>query len=367
MPTKPLITIVPVMLALAGCSTHLLQPRKAERQTGHCAEGVCLLYLQNVLDSDGDGYSDADEIAMGTDPKDAASYPKTLDVVARLQERDLRSFNLGLSQILVLPEKDPEGKDLVPSRAAVERKSTFEALGISAEKLKTYGASFTDGFALTINATGELQRPANGQSSGPPELRLVMIRQGLYSADAFVDDGPKTTISPDGTKVEKGKFSDSKKQDADKPGVEVKERDITITYPDGKPERYTERVWVEGGNITGRIITPKKYCSDDPCGRITVGTVSKEDKKKVDAKLAGTVRPVPDQPPSPVRDGSPIVTLEKKRNTIILTDPDKADYPFRYKSLFLVNETTFFDRKSTNTTPGPEGIVGDIRPGSGRP
>ena len=362
MPTKPLITIVPVMLALAGCSTHLLQPRKAERQTGHCAEGVCLLYLQNVLDSDGDGYSDADEIAMGTDPKDAASYPKTLDVVARLQERDLRSFNLGLSQILVLPEKDPEGKDLVPSRVAVERKSTFEALGISAEKLKTYGASFTDGFALTINATGELQRPANGQSSGPPELRLGMIRQGLYSAE-----GTKPKILPDGTKVDKSEPKDSGNQRVNGIDYEVKERDVTITTPDGKSERYTEKIFYKDGNEHHHEIVPKKYCSDDPCGRITVGTVSKEDKKKVDAKLAGTVRPVPDQPPSPVRDGSPIVTLEKKRNTIILTDPDKTDYPFRYKSLFLVNETTFFDRKSTNTTPGPGGIVGDIRPGSGRP
>jgi hypothetical protein len=357
MPTKPLITIVPVMLALAGCSTHLLQPRKAERQTGHCAEGVCLLYLQNVLDSDGDGYSDADEIAMGTDPKDAASYPKTLDVVARLQERDLRSFNLGLSQILVLPEKDPEGKDLVPSRVAVERKSTFEALGISAEKLKTYGASFTDGFALTINATGELQRPANGQSSGPPELRLVMIRQGLYSADPTPEAKKTFSDGPDG------------KQQPD--GSRLVTETWEVTFPDGTKGETTKTTRIPAGNggppKEEWKTEVKKYCTEDPCGQITVGTVSKEDQKKVDAKLAGTVRPVPDQPPSPVRDGSPVATLEKKRNTIILTDPDKTDYPFRYKSLFLVSETTFVDRKSTNTTPGPGGIVGDIRPGSGRP
>ena len=372
MAMKPLITTLPVLLALAGCSTQLLQPRQAERQTGHCADGICLIYLQNVLDSDSDGFSDSDEIAMGTDPKDSASYPKTLDVVARLQERDLRSFNLGISQILVLPEKDPAGNTLVPAGIGSERKNSLEALGISVDKLDKLGASFNDGFALNINSAGELQRPANGRGSGPPELQLALIRTGLFRSDTAVTEW-SNWHKPDLTATQK----------KDYPNIEVRERTVTVTNPDGSKTTATQvetkgtenntdpkKEFKDGVKTTDVKDTPapKKYCADDPCGPVTVATVPQEARGRVDAKLKGTVRPVQDPPPSPVKDGSPIVTLDKKRNTIILTDPDKTDFPLLYKSMILTSmDAKFFDRKTTNTTPGPKDILGDVRPGSGRP
>ncbi len=95
----------------------------------HCDQGVCLKYVASLLeiaDSDGDGFSDADEKAAGSNPEDPDSHPAMLDVLDLVAHGELPSFEKRFSQVVILPEALPDGTKL---DGAADLASLTEALG----------------------------------------------------------------------------------------------------------------------------------------------------------------------------------------------------------------------------------------------
>src|SRR5262245_49923201 len=82
-------------LVVAGCSPlvpgHHGSAGKG-RQIAVCQVRACLYLVDPTTDSDGDGVSDVDEKALGTDPKDPKSHPPAESLVNLLLERKLPSF-----------------------------------------------------------------------------------------------------------------------------------------------------------------------------------------------------------------------------------------------------------------------------------
>ncbi|HET9990917.1 MAG TPA: thrombospondin type 3 repeat-containing protein, partial [Kofleriaceae bacterium] len=94
-----------------------------------CSSVACVLH--DVRDSDGDGISDMDELAAGTDPKDANSRPYVEQLIELAGKRALPSLAIGHSAIIVLPTRRPDGTAVFGGRDALPgRKSVVDQLGI---------------------------------------------------------------------------------------------------------------------------------------------------------------------------------------------------------------------------------------------
>jgi hypothetical protein len=86
-----------------------------------CDATACL-HEWAVVDSDGDGISDADEWVAGTDPHDASSRPRMSVLADLLAERQLPSFENGLAIMVVMPA------ELVELRAKAVDAGRLESL-----------------------------------------------------------------------------------------------------------------------------------------------------------------------------------------------------------------------------------------------
>ncbi|MET3425008.1 hypothetical protein BJ973_004220 [Actinoplanes tereljensis] len=114
-----------------------------------CDLSACYLALA-VVDSDGDGTADADEIALGTDPLDASSRPPLKLVLDATLDGKLPTYELGFGTWGVFPEEFVKGLEKkwyagggsgLPSEVfgIPTRKDTFALAGIDAGLLKDAG------------------------------------------------------------------------------------------------------------------------------------------------------------------------------------------------------------------------------------
>lgn len=117
-----------------------------------CENGVCWLDPAGI-DSDGDGYSDADERAAGTDPKDASSHPKILQLLDGYLA-GLRPEGPGFRELVVLPELAPDGSALGSSALTFgpQRSDALTRLGVTDGRLG--GIDVSNGLRASIGMAG---------------------------------------------------------------------------------------------------------------------------------------------------------------------------------------------------------------------
>lgn len=298
-------------ILIVGCST--LSPEKKEgdrsgdilmekevtlRNARICDTSGCY-FAWNVVDSDSDGVSDADELMAGTNPYDPLSRP-SLVVVAELGgKQQLPSFEAGLGAFIVFPAElqamvqESKNDPLAAFPLTGEREDTLSRLGISTELLKQHNIDMTrDGFTV-----GPLSKTTD---SGVPERRVGGVELRLISEDKdehccypllpIEPNAPKTDAGNGGTRTD---YSD---------GSHV------VDFPDGSGW-YVDK---DGEIIVDWYVNPDA----DP----------------------GADAPTPEQEAAFVRlRGATILTLENwsapalsgveprdPRTTIILVDPEYA-------------------------------------------
>lgn len=159
----------------------------------HCQESLCVRYAplsgsEMLLDSDGDGYSDADERATGTDPYDPGSHPGVPELVATIAHGELPSFERQFTEVLVLPEKAPDGTMLGGATTlasltealgalAPSRKDAMSRLGISGDLLSQFGVTGADVVSMVAG-------PPTKSGTQTFDVRVGGIAIGLISADS---------------------------------------------------------------------------------------------------------------------------------------------------------------------------------------
>lgn len=221
--------------ALVGGTQHAAgaaPPDGGDRISRVCDPTLCYV-VWGQIDSDGDGYNDADERVAGTDPLDPSSHPGPKDILALAIDRALPTFEAGMGAFAVLPGVIAElqgkglGHDVTGALPPAGRASALERLGISASLLDQMGIPAAGGFTIGLGA------PTPG--GGTPPVRVggmdmaliaagdggVAKGNGLVSHGGVVVFTPGETITnqPHGKEVSRstGWFSG----------------DVTITYEDG--------------------------------------------------------------------------------------------------------------------------------------
>jgi len=342
--------------AIAGAFVAPAHAEDGERLVVHpmiCSqEGVCLAYAALLADKDQDGIADIDEEAAGTDPADWGSAPKVDELTAYIGKGALPSFELGFSEVIVLPETLPDGTPLIKDAAAAlaGRTSALERMGVAGKLLDQYGFDLGAGVVLdqAAGAVGmHLDKDGRPVRDGdkPVQKRVGGIVLGWISADGGVGED-------DGKPVDTPAFGTDRNGGADTAKT-FKEKAIELLTPDfmkPKPDKP------DGG-------TPTSLSTGDE-GNVVV-PLTPADMERVIVKLNATTKPV---------NGGPKVDPDitgvdlNPRRTIILTD-DPVENRLTADILKIVlTEPDPQDPSVRDTDFGPNGgIVPGVVEGSGFP
>lgn len=189
------------------------------RNTRLCDLSGCYV-AWNVVDSDGDGVCDADEVMAGTNPFDPLSKP-SLQVVAELSGKSqLPSFEAGRGAFAVFPaQMQAQLQEYYKGKGAIDQAFAFplgeargdslSRAGIKVDQLKDYGLDpERDGFTIGLD---------HPTDSGLPARRIGGIDVSLVSAGKVdhleplppsgvpegkdLGNGDKVWIYPNGDKI----------------------------------------------------------------------------------------------------------------------------------------------------------------------
>jgi hypothetical protein len=277
---KPALLVSAVMVAL-GLTCAMRPALAADPELRHirvCDISACY-YAWNVVDSDGDGYNDADEIVAGSDPFDPNSHPPLSLIVDLIGAQLLPTFEFGVGKMIVNPaelqaelEARGGGKDSPLAAFPLgERKDALTRMGMDSELLAKHGydAGF-DGLTLVrghdekgapvrrvggvdirlISADGE-----SGSTKIPDDLK-VDYKEDFKDGSTFIKytDGSSLLISPSGQADYRGPDGKPVKSfynpDADTGSGEPTEEDI--------------KAWERVRNATIRTMAGWEPISGDP-------------------------------------------------------------------------------------------------------
>jgi hypothetical protein len=156
---RTLVTVIGALTGAIACGTAAAGDQSLTlRQARLCDTSGCYL-AWNVVDSDQDGVSDADELIAHTNPFDPLSRPPLHMVVELAEKHGLSSFEAGLGAFFVFPpelqamlEKSRDANSLLAGfPLGIERPDALSRLGISSGLLKEHGIDVgTQGLSIGL-------------------------------------------------------------------------------------------------------------------------------------------------------------------------------------------------------------------------
>lgn len=295
-------TLIASAIATGIALASLIPSARAEepelRHVRLCDASVCY-HAWNVVDTDGDGVSDADEVMAGTDPHDPASRPSLPLIVEMIGAQLMPTFEFGVGQIVVRPAElqaklEAYGGGAENPLAAFplgDRKDAFSRLGLDTDLLAEHGYDAErDGLTLV----------RGHDDKGAPVRRVGGVDVRLISAG---DDAGDTKIPDDLKVVFKEETKDGRTVIlySDGSSLEIKNGKGDYRGPDGKP--------VKGGY----------YNPDADTG---TGEPTEEQKQAWERVRNATVRTIAGWEPIQGDPGQ----LPDRRKTIILVDPEHQEF-----------------------------------------
>lgn len=210
-----LSTLGAMFLASPVQAASKLPPADPElRHIRICDLSACY-YAWKVVDSDGDGYNDADEIVAGSDPYDPKSYPGLSLIVDLIGAQMLPTFEFGVGKIIINPaelqaELEARGGGTESPLAAFplgERKEGLARLGLDTEQLAKHGFDAElDGLTLVL---GHDDKDMPVRRVGGVDVRLISAGDGNvnnvvdtqrhdYGTTYYLDNGDTMYVGDDG-------------------------------------------------------------------------------------------------------------------------------------------------------------------------
>jgi hypothetical protein len=168
-------------LSLSTLSAPSAQAESRAHVKQTCASGVCLVVVKAVVDSDGDGVSDDDEIAAGTNPQDPYNRPSPKDVLGLAAEGKLPSFNQHFTEVLVMPTEGPDGQALGIADSFPDRDDMMKLFGIGGDLLKTSGLDPRGGIRVAANRDAMFDIGGKQISTGHTPVKVGGLDYSLIS------------------------------------------------------------------------------------------------------------------------------------------------------------------------------------------
>ncbi len=256
-------------------ASELPPPDPSLRHIRVCDVSACY-YAWNVVDTDNDGYNDADEVVAGTDPYDPKSTPGLSLIVDLIGAQMLPTFEFGVGKMVVSPvelqaELEAHGVGSESPLAAFplgERKEGLSRLGLDAELLAEHGftAEF-DGLSLVL---GHDDEGAPVRRVGGVDARLISAGEGedldlpeVVKIDNYEDGATGYTLD-NGDFLYDGADGHGLRQDKD--GVII---DQWYVNPDadtgsGEPTEDDIKAWERMQNATVRTVAGWTAVEVDP-------------------------------------------------------------------------------------------------------
>ena len=175
-----------------------------------CDATACLVAWR-VVDSDGDGVSDADEWVAGSDPHDPRSTPSMARITEVLAARELPTFENGFAAMVVMPAElvEQRQKAVGEGRLAAfgfdgfegfpieARKDTLSRLGISTDLMAEHGIDLGRGaFTLGIEVPGKDDDGLPPIRVGGVDITTISAGHGGSDKDHGDADAPASDHEP---------------------------------------------------------------------------------------------------------------------------------------------------------------------------
>ena len=258
-------------------ASRLPPPDPELRHTRICDVSACY-YAWNVVDSDGDGYNDADEVVAGTDPYDPKSTPGLSLIVDLIGAQMLPTFEFGVGKIIINPaemqaELEAYGVGSESPLAAFplgERKEGLTRLGLDTELLAEHGflAEF-DGLSLVL---GHDEKDAPVRRVGGVDMRLISAdaeEDGDLNPPKVVDithedDGSTTYTLDNGDKLHDGLNGHGERKDKDGNVIDKWYVNPDADTGTGEPTEEDVKAWERMRNATVRTVAGWTAIDVDP-------------------------------------------------------------------------------------------------------
>lgn len=222
---------------------------------GVCQYRVCVVTLDTKADSDGDGVTDVDEAAAGTDPYDRWSYPGAAELIDLAIKGELTSFNRHLTEVVILPKMTPDGNAIATGFGAFDLP---DKAWLANDPVDGLAKIWKNGFSNQLGAITGLFT-ANGKDRPP------WTAANDYSLVA----GGATDWGPNGGKFGTYVGGHSDSEGGRGPNFQFNGNNepkhlFDMNYKDGSHDEFT--VWQETGR-NGALVTKAFYTSYDDEGR----------------------------------------------------------------------------------------------------
>lgn len=216
--TSALLSVLGAMSFASSvhAASRLPPPDPELRHIRICDVSACY-YAWNVVDTDNDGYNDADEVVAGTDPYDPKSTPGLSLIVDLIGAQMLPTFEFGVGKIIVNPaELQAEleaygvgGESPLAAFPLGERKDALTRLGLDTELLAEHGYSAEfDGLTLVLghddkNAPvrrvgGVDARLISANGDAPNQQEVIDTKRHDFGTTYFLENGETMYVGDDG-------------------------------------------------------------------------------------------------------------------------------------------------------------------------
>lgn len=275
---KPALLVSAVMLAL-GLTSAMRPALAADPELRHirvCDISACY-YAWNVVDSDNDGYNDADEIVAGTDPYDSSSHPPLSLIVDLIGAQLLPTFEFGVGKMIVNPaelqaELEAHGGGQDSPLAAFPlggRKDALTRMGLDSELLAEHGYdSEFDGLTLV---RGHDDQGAPTRRVGGVDMRLISA--GDENTDPQIndvvdfinhDDGSTTLVLDNGDSIHMAVDGHGTRMDKNGKVLDDWYVNPDADTGDGEPTDEDIKAWERIRNATVRTVAGWSAIEVDP-------------------------------------------------------------------------------------------------------
>lgn len=262
------------LLSALGAMSFTSSVHAADPELRHiriCDLSACY-YAWNVVDTDGDGYNDADEVVAGSNPHDPKSTPGLSLIVDLIGAQMLPTFEFGVGKIIVNPaelqaELEARGGGTESPLAAFplgERKDGLTRLGLDTEQLAEHGydAEF-DGLTLVL---GRDSKDAPVRRVGGVDISLISADGGQVNTvvDTQRHDSGTTYYLDNGDTMYVGDDGHGLRQDKDGNIIDDWYVNPDADTGSGEPTDEDIKAWERMQNATVRTVAGWTAIEVDP-------------------------------------------------------------------------------------------------------